>query len=264
MHRETRSTIIVRGYEPLLTMQIQKTIEQLGYTPNEAKVYLATLSLGEAHISDIATRVKLPRTSTQLVIDKLHKDGLVNFYVQRRYKYWVAEKPERLLQIIQKREEAMREVLPTLSALKQAGMRKRGRADSTSSLGLFRMFADASTQPMLIANERVEIEYVNAAWEEQFGYALDEVRGQNPRILQSRKTAPEVYVHMWKSLKAGKMFQSDEIIDRRKDGSFFTLLTTILPVSHNDMLYYIQMLDDITERDRVEVLRKDLLEAFGS
>jgi len=38
-------------------MQYQKVIEQLGYSPREAKVYLASLRLGEAHISDIAEKV---------------------------------------------------------------------------------------------------------------------------------------------------------------------------------------------------------------
>jgi len=244
-------------------MQVQKIIEGLGYSPNEAKVYLATLSLGEAHISDIAAKVKLPRTSTQVIVDKLHKDGLLNFYVQRRYKYWVAEKPERLLEGIKKREEAVREALPALAALKREGLRKRGASDPTASLGLFRMFADTSVQPMLIANEKVEIEYVNAAWEQQFGYLLEEVKGQNPRILQSGKTPPEVHKAMWKNLKEGVMFQSEEIIDKRRDGTFFTMLTTIMPVNHNDHLFYIQILDDTTERARVEALRKNLLQTFG-
>lgn len=243
-------------------MQVQKIIEGLGYSANEAKVYLATLGLGEAHISDIAAKVKLPRTSTQVIVDKLHKDGLLNFYVQRRYKYWVAEKPERLLEGIKKREEAVREALPALSALKREGLRKRGASDPSASLGLFRMFADTSVQPMLIANEQVEIEYANTAWEKQFGYLLEEVRGQNPRMLQSGKTPPEVYARMWQNLRAGIMFQSEEIVDRRKDGTFFTMLTTIMPVNHNDHLYYIQILDDTTERDRVEMLRKTLLQEF--
>lgn len=243
-------------------MQVQKIIEDLGYSPNEAKVYLATLGLGEAHISDIATKVKLPRTSTQVIVDKLHKDGLLNFYVQRRYKYWVAEKPERLLESIKKREEAVREALPALTALKREGLRKRGTSDPGASLGLFRMFADTSVQPMLIANENVEIAYVNAAWEKQFGYLFEEVKGQNPRILQSGKTPAEVYRRMWQNLKAGVMFQSEEIVDRRKDGSYFTMLTTIMPVTHNDHLYYIQILDDTTGRDRVEMLRNNLLQKF--
>jgi PAS domain S-box-containing protein len=243
-------------------MQTQKVIEKLGYTPSEARVYLATLSLGEAHISSIAAKANLPRTSAQLVIDKLHKDGLVNFYVQRRYKYWVAERPERLLQIIQKREETMKEALPVLIALRQTGIKKNRRSNPTSSLGLFRMFADTASQPVLIANESVEIEYVNMAWERQYGYALEEVRGKNPRMFQSGKTPPQVYERMWKKLEAGRLFQSDEMIDTRKDGTVFTLLTTILRVKHGGIFHHIQILDEITERHRAKVMCGELLQTL--
>lgn len=98
-------------------MQIQKVIEQLGFSAKEAKVYLAALHLGESHISDIAAKVNMPRSSVQMIVDTLHKEGLMNFYVMRRYKYWVAESPERLLANLKKREEIMREALPALLAI---------------------------------------------------------------------------------------------------------------------------------------------------
>jgi PAS domain S-box-containing protein len=238
-----------------MVQQLQKVIESLGYSPNEAKVYLATLSLGECHVSDIAARCKLPRTSVQLIVDTLHRDGLMNFYVQRRYKYWVAENPERLLANFQKREEAMREALPTLSALRSKSLRTNKKKHSDNAIQLFRMLADSSAQPVLIANEHVEIEYVNAVWERQFGYSLEEVRGENPRILQSGKTPREVYSRMWEALKIGTLFQSEDIVDRRKDGSFFNLLTTIFPLTHEGKRYYIQILADITERKQAKALK---------
>lgn len=243
-------------------MQVQKIIERLGYSANEAKVYLAALTLGEAHISDIAAKVKLPRTSVQAIVDKLHKSGLMTFYVQRRYKYWVAEKPERLLIELKRREEEVREALPVLTELRKSRWGKPSGRNAEESLALFHVFADSSAQPMLIANANIEIEYVNAAWEEQFGYELQDVIGQNPRVLQSGKTPREVYVRMWESLRSGRMFQSDEIVDKRKDGTFFTLLTTIFPVTHNGYLFYIQMLDDAAQRDRVSLARDSLLKTL--
>lgn len=215
--------------------------------------------MGEAHISDIAAKVKLPRTSVQAIADTLQRDGILNFYVQRRYKYWVAENPERLLNSLKKREEAMREVLPTLVAIRKKSRDRRGKEDVDTAIGPLRLMTDASEEPMLIANERVEIVYVNEAWEKQFGYSLKEVRGENPRILQSGKTPREVYQRMWAALKAGTMFQTDEVIDKRKDGSFFNLLTTIFPLKRGGVIFYIQILADITERKRIEVLRRHIV-----
>jgi PAS domain S-box-containing protein len=242
-------------------MQVQKVIEQLGYTAKEAKVYLAALALGEAHISDIAAKVKIPRSSAQAIVEKLRKDGAMNFYVQRRYKYWVAESPEHLLANYKKREEAMRNALPELAAIRHRRGIKRDAEISERSLGVFRAVADASSQPVLVANERVEIIYANIAWQEQFGYTLEEVIGQNPRMLQSGKTPREVYQRMWTVLKAEKMFQSDEIIDKRKDGTFFNLLTTIFPLRRAEGMFYIQILDDITAKKRAEKLGSRFIHA---
>ncbi len=233
--------------------QVQKAIELLGYSASEAKVYLAALSMGEAHASDIATKTKLPRTSVQSILETLHREGVVNFYVQRRYKYWVAENPERLLANFRRREEAMLQVLPALSAIRA---RSRGkRAKPQEGKHPFYVLADSSQQPVLIANEKIEIEYVNAAWEKQFGYMLDEVRGKTPWTIKSGATPLEVYTKMWGALGAGTMFQSDEIIDKRKDGSVFKLRTTIFPLRHNGALFYIQLLEEISGEKRGSGIR---------
>lgn len=240
-------------------MQIQKVIEQLGFSPKEAKVYLAALHLGESHISDIAAKVKLPRSSVQVIIDRLYREGLMNFYVMRRYKYWVAEDPGKLLASVYKKEELMREVMPELEAIKKSSWGKQTKvSDRNQQVGIFREVASGMNQPVLITDAKAEIVYVNEAWEKQFGYRLYEVRGQNPRILSSGKTPKEVHEKMWKTLKAGKMFQSDQIIDRKKNGALFNLLTTVFPIRRQDKTFYVQILDDITEPKRLENLRKKL------
>ncbi len=243
-------------------MQIQKVIEQLGFSSKEARVYLAALELGETHISDLALKVKMPRSSVQAIIEKLYKNGFVNFYVMRRYKYWIAENPEKFLAELKRREATLSEALPELQALHKASWGKRRTTqDKNASLTIFRMIAEGSEQPVLIANEKAEIEHVNAAWEKQFGYKLKEILGANPRMFQSGATPKLVYERMWKALGSKKMFQSDAIIDKRKDGTFFNLLTTILPIVHKGKAYYIQILDDITERKRVEALQKKFKQA---
>ena len=220
-------------------------------------MYLAVLYLGESHVSSIAAKVKMPRSTAQTILEKLLEEGLVNFYVMKRYKYWVAENPEKLLKNLKKREQAIEEVMPELVAIRESDWGKKGHAqDPTNPLVMFSILADGSAQPILIANEKVEIEYVNEAWEKQFGYELEEIKGENPRVLQSGKTPHVIYEQMWKALRAGKMFQTDEIIDKRKDGTFFNLLTTILPLKRKGRLFYVQILDDITERKRVEGLRQ--------
>lgn len=235
----------------MTSAQVQKVIERLGFTQKEAQIYIAALSLGECHVSDIAMAVKLPRTSVQLTVTKLQNAGLMNFYTICHRKYWVAENPERLLNNLQNREMEIREALPKLEALKNARRKTKFSQDYSASLGFFHALADTSIQAVLITNSEIEIEYVNQSWERLFGYTLDEVRGKNPRILHSGKTSPEVHKDMWNALNSDKLFQSDQMIDMRKDGTFFTILTTIFPAKHNGNLFFIQILDDVSENEKV-------------
>ncbi len=241
-------------------MQYQKIIEQLGYSKNEAKVYLAALSLGEAHISDIAIAVNMPRSTAQTVVDKLHKDGLMNFYVMRRYKYWVAENPSKLLDNLRKREDVLAHALPDLSALRLESRKPKILEDEfyKESLHLIKSYTEASHQPTLVTNSDVEIIYVNHAWEHEYGYTLKEIAGENPRILHSGQTPQAEFRRLWSALKADRLFQSDKIIDRRKDGSFCALMTSVFMVSHGNRNFYIQILNNIGADSDIHSLRQTL------
>lgn len=244
-------------------MQNQKVIEQLGYSQSEAKVYLVSLSLGEARISDIANKVKMPRSTVQVIAERLHEAGLMNFYEMSRYKYWVAEKPELLLEILKKREATIEAALPELLKIRHASRNKARKIDPLykKSLEILSLCSQSSHQPTLITNSDVEIVYVNEAWQKQFGYSAEEVNGQKPSALCSGKTPRDEYVAMWRALKADTLFQSDKIIDQRKDGTHFNLLTTIFPLYHANRKFYIQILNDITDKKQAQMLYQSFAEA---
>ncbi len=234
-------------------MQHQKAIEQLGYNSKEAKVYLTALRLGECRISEIATLIDLPLSSTKIIAEKLAKDGLLTFYTMKGSTYWVAENPERLLQNLLKRESAVKEVLPELLAVRKASRGKRYKKKGGSHLlKILQVIADASPQAILVADKDTEIQYVNFVWEKEFGYLLDDVKGEKMDILKNTETAPLVYDDMWRSLSLKKLFQSDQIIQKRKDGIFFRIRTIILPLELNGHLFYVYFLSDVTSaEDRV-------------
>lgn len=99
-------------------MQIQKVFEQLGFHPNDTKVYIASLSLGDALISEISEKARIPRTSTKESVARLHKENLMFFYEKRERKFWSAEKPEKLIKIFQKKEQLLESILPQLESLR--------------------------------------------------------------------------------------------------------------------------------------------------
>ena len=226
-------------------MQYQKVIEQLGYSKKEAKVYMASLRLGEALVSEIAKEVGMARNTVRALVDTLHADGLMSFYVLRRYKYWSVENPERLLGNLQRKEQLVREALPALIEMRQLARRKPSKKKTQHALAIIQAWAESIEQPVLVANTDSMIIYVNGLWEKQFGYVLKEVQNKNTNILTSGKTPKHVHRAMWRALTTDELFQTDEVIDRRKDGTYFTMRTTICTMSHGGSDYYVQLLQPI-------------------
>lgn len=99
-------------------MNLQKVIEELGYKRKEAQLYLAALLFGEAKVSELAEKLKIPRTSAIVIAEKLHKDGLLSYYEKHFHKYWVAENPEKLLLKLKKDEATLESVMPELKAMR--------------------------------------------------------------------------------------------------------------------------------------------------
>jgi len=76
---------------------------------------------------------------------------------------------------------------------------------------------EQSPNSIIITNTAAEIEYVNESFTRITGYTLDEVKGKNPRVLQSGQTLPENYELLWAALLQGQPWQG-EFINRRKNG----------------------------------------------
>lgn len=139
-----------------------------------------------------------------------------------------------------------------------------GESKTRGGLSALRVFSDASPNPILITNESIEIEYVNGAWEKLFGYSLFEVQGRNPSTLQSGKTPRHVYKHMWAALTKHTLFQSDEIIDKKKDGTLFRFLTSIYSVRVHGHVYYVQILNELTDRDYAHHAQRTMKRALSA
>ncbi len=99
-------------------MHIRTVITRLGYSPHETSAYLAALELGGSSITEIAAKAHLPRTTANAIIRSLQKKGLINAYLKKRRKIWVAENPEKLLITLKESETALKMVLPELQSLR--------------------------------------------------------------------------------------------------------------------------------------------------
>ena len=98
------------------------------------------------------------------------------------------------------------------------------------------------------------IEYANPRFTDITGYTLEEVHGQNPRILQSGLTASTAYVDLWQTLCAGGIWQG-ELHNRKKNGELFTEHAVIAPVldASGKVTHYVALKQDISLRKQAEL-----------
>ena len=97
------------------------------------------------------------------------------------------------------------------------------------------------------------INYVNQKFCEISGYSKDELIGETHEIMNSGYHSEEFYTQMWDTISQGKLWKG-EFKNRAKDGTFYWVDTTILPVlnSQKKPEQYLSIRLDITERKRTE------------
>jgi PAS domain S-box-containing protein len=108
---------------------------------------------------------------------------------------------------------------------------------------------EQSADAVVICDASGEIQYVNPAFTAMTGYTREEALGQNPRFLKSGRQGPELYKELWETIKSGRVWHG-ELINRRKDGAFYTEEMSITPVrdSNGGIVRYIAIKHDVTER----------------
>jgi len=103
---------------------LERNLEKLGLSEKEAKVYLATLELGQATVQQIAKKAEVQRPTAYVLLDSLIKDGLVTNVDVGKKTLFAAETPEQLDRLIKKEEvelkekyDRLEEIIPELKAL---------------------------------------------------------------------------------------------------------------------------------------------------
>lgn len=118
---------------------------------------------------------------------------------------------------------------------------------------------EQSSEVVIITDPAGTIQYVNPAFERNFGYTIAEVIGQNPRMFKSGKHDPEFYRKMWKQLLRGETWRG-MIVNKRRDGSFIQEHMTISPIKNSKKIVtnYVAVKRDIS---RELYLEKQLQQA---
>src|SRR5450759_4999737 len=104
------------------------------------------------------------------------------------------------------------------------------------------------TESVVITDIEGRITYVNPAFERVTGYSRAELIDQNPRLLKSGLHPPSFYEAMWAALKNGVPWATNDMVNRRKDGSLFTEDAGISPMrdASGEVTGYVAVSRDVT------------------
>ena len=99
-------------------MEIEHQLRDLGLTPNESRVYLTLLRIGESRAGRIAKEARLERTSTYAALSRLVRKGLASYAVEANRKLFDAGDPSGFTSYYQEKVERAKLVIPALLAIK--------------------------------------------------------------------------------------------------------------------------------------------------
>lgn len=108
---------------------------------------------------------------------------------------------------------------------------------------------DNAVNAIMITDREGTIEWVNAAFNQLYGYSAEEALGKNPRdLLKSGVQGPEFYQAMWRTLLAGETWRGN-ITNLRKDGSHVEEDLAITPIrsESGEIGHYVAVKHDLTE-----------------
>lgn len=111
---------------------------------------------------------------------------------------------------------------------------------------------EQSPVAVVITDLDARIEYVNQAFVDISGYPVEELIGQNPRLLQSGQTAKSQHEALWTALRQGETW-SGQLINKNKAGEIYYEYAFISPIREPDgrITHYLAVKQDITERKRI-------------
>lgn len=132
-------------------------------------------------------------------------------------------------------------------------LRQQAQANLRQEEQLKRIRDEHAGHGVVITDQDGAIEYVNRAFETQSGYDSEEVRGKNPRILQSGEHDEQFYERLWETICRGDVWRG-EVVNERKDGARYVLDQSIAPMFGPDgeIDQFVAINHEITELKELE------------
>lgn len=104
---------------------INRVLQTLGFSKNEAAIYFALVKYGELSISSIATKAEVNRRNVYDSVQRLIEKGVVFEILERNETRLQAVDPNKLREIVEEKERLLTSILPDLNKLHSAHPEER-------------------------------------------------------------------------------------------------------------------------------------------
>jgi PAS domain S-box-containing protein len=121
-----------------------------------------------------------------------------------------------------------------------------------NQLKLLGRAVEQSPATIVITNKDGNIEYVNPKFTSVSNYTLDEVKGKNPRILQSGEQTKDFYIKLWETVLSGNVWQG-EFHNKKKNGESYWESAAISAITNNkgEVSFFLAVKEDITDKKKM-------------
>jgi len=209
--------------------QINQALKGIGLSEKEIFVYISLLELGEEKASKISKKSNLNRVTTYTILESLKEKGICSVTTKDKKKYFKPEKPERLVDIIEKKERKIKSILQDLLSMKSSAISKPKIEIYEGKEGLKNLFEniieERPEEHLMITN--VEIFKVLTYYFSNFIKRKTEL-GIKSKVLGEDTKEAKSYIKKYKSklkntkIKSLKNFNFRSRIDIYNDKVFIT------------------------------------------
>ncbi len=124
----------------------------------------------------------------------------------------------------------------------------------------FRLAVDSALEAVIMTDRDRHIIYVNRAWQRLTGYSSKEAIGRHPSMLSTKKTPEAERKKMREAIVHGKPYISDQIVNRRKDGSEYAASLMFYPILIlRKPQFFVGIQSDISKQKADEDVKSQLI-----
>jgi len=189
-----------------------KTLENIGLSKNEIKVYLALLDLGLSLAGRITNKAGMHRRAVYDSLNRLVEKGLVSYVIQLGKKHFEASNPQKLLALLKENESEIKRKEESIQSLLPELLLKYNETKSDLNASIYKGKEGLKTVMELILKEKNEWFTIGSTGkgQEALQYYLEQFSKRREKLSIKRKI---LVAKTKKGIEYSKILEKQSFVD---------------------------------------------------